>query len=61
MTPLSVGAAIHQRQEGDMDQVEKYNQGDHNKYILEDLKNQIFVDFEVFMKHILHVPDDLEH
>lgn len=29
-----------------------------NDYIRSDLQNRVFVDFEVFMKHAMHVPED---
>ena len=58
ITPLSLGSSVRQGQEGDTDRVEKYDRGDYDDYIREDLKSRVFVDFEVFMKHVLHVPDD---
>lgn len=30
----------------------------YSPFIQQDLNNRVFVDFEVFMKHVLHVPDD---
>jgi len=38
--------------------VDKYHGGDYEDYIHEDVSCRVFVDFEVFMKHVLHVPDD---
>jgi hypothetical protein len=58
ITPLSRGSSVRQRQEGDTDRVDKYNRGDYEDYVREDLKSRVFVDFEVFMKRVLHVPDD---
>jgi len=60
VTPLSRGSSIRQRQEGDTDRVDKYNCDDYESYVREDLKSRVFVDFEVFMKNVLHVPDDWE-
>ena len=60
ITPLSNGSSIRQRQEGDTDRVERYKREDYDDYIREDLRSRVFVDFEVFMKHVLHVPDDWE-
>jgi len=66
ITPLSLGSSIRQRQEGDTDRVERYKREDYDDYIREDyddyiredLQSRVFVDFEVFMKHVLRVPND---
>jgi hypothetical protein len=58
ITPLSLGSSMRQKQEGDTDRVEKFNRADYDDYIREDLNSRVFVDFEVFMKHVLHVPDN---
>jgi hypothetical protein len=58
VTPVSNGASVRQRQEGDTDQINKYDRDDYESYIREDLRNRVFVDFEVFMKAVLHVPVD---
>ena len=57
-TPLSRGGSVRQKVEGDTDRVEKYNRADYDTYIHEDLKSRVFVDFEVFMKRVLHVPEE---
>ena len=57
-TPLSRGSSIRQRQEGDTDRVEGYDREDYEEYVHEDLKSRVFVDYEVFMKSVLHVPKD---
>jgi hypothetical protein len=57
-TPHSHGTATFKNQEGDTDRVEKYKCEDYEGYIREDLKSRVFVDFEVFMKTVLHVPAD---
>ena len=59
-TPVSRGSSVRQRQEGDTDRVEGYNRDDYEEYIREDLKSRVFVDYEVFMKSVLHVPEDWE-
>ena len=46
------------KQEGDTDRIDKYDCADYDGYIREDLTSRVFVDFEVFMKRVLHVPDD---
>ena len=58
LAPQSRGSSVRQRQEGDTDRVDKYDRGDYEDYIREDLSCRVFVDFEVFMKSVLHVPDD---
>jgi len=58
LTPISRGSSIRTRQEGDTDRVDGYDRADYEDYIREDLSSRVFVDYEVFMKHVLHVPDD---
>ena len=58
MTPNSCGSSVRRKQEGDTDRADKYDRGDYEEYIREDLSCRVFVDFEVFMKRVLHVPDD---
>ena len=58
LTPLSIGSSIRQRQEGDIDRVDQYNRADYEEYIREDLNCRVFVDYEIFMKRVLQVPDD---
>ena len=58
ITPLSLGSSVRRRQEGGTDRVDGYCQGDYDNYVREDLKSRVFVDFEVFMKYVLHVPHD---
>jgi hypothetical protein len=58
VTPLSHASSVCQSQEGSADSVEEFDWSDHDSYIREDLGNRVFVDSEVFMKHVLRVPDD---
>ena len=58
ITPQSLGTAVRQRQGGDTDRVDKYNRGDYDDYVREDLKSRVFVDFDVLLKSVLHAPDD---
>lgn len=58
LTPPSRGSSVRQRQGGDIDRIDKYDRHDYEDYIREDLNCRVFVDFEVFMKYVLHVPDD---
>ena len=57
-TPSNRGSAARMKQEGDTDRVEGYKRSDYDDYIREDLNNRVFVDFEVFLKSVLHVPHD---
>jgi len=58
LTPISRGSSIRTKQEGNTDRVDRYDRADYEDYIYEDLSCRVFVDYEVFMKHVLHVPDD---
>ena len=58
ITPLSCGTSIRQKQEGNTDRVDGYSRNDYDDYVREDLKGRVFVDYEVFMKYVLHVPED---
>jgi len=56
--PLSCGSSILQGQEDDTDRVEGYGRDDYEEHVHEDLKSRVFIDFEVFMQSVLHVPKD---
>ena len=58
ITLLSHGSSVRRWQEGDVDRVDGYGRGNCGEYVREDIKNRVFVDFEVFMKSVLHVPQD---
>ena len=51
VTPPSHGSSIR-------DQVDSYDYDDYEDYVREDLRSRVFVDFEVFMEYVLHVPKD---
>ena len=55
---LSGGSSALRWQEGDVDRVDGYGRGNCDEYVHQDIKNRVSVDFEVFMKSILHVPQD---
>jgi len=57
-TSLSHGSPISQRQESDTDWFEESVCEDYEDCVREDLRSRVFVDFEVFMNHVLHVPGD---
>jgi hypothetical protein len=59
ITPLAAGTSSRQKLESDTDLVGKYDSADYEDFILQDFKrHRVFLDIEVFMKHVLHVPDD---
>jgi len=57
-TPGNCGAAVRKKVEGNTDRDEGYARDDYDDYIREDLNSRVFVDFEVFLKSVLHVPPD---
>ena len=58
-TPFSVGTSILQRLNPDADRVQKYASAKCEQYIAQDFeRHRVFVDMEVFMKSVLHVPKD---
>ena len=57
LTPCSRGSGARTKQEGNTDREDRYKCDEYEEYVREDLKSRIFVDFEVFMKSVLHVPD----
>jgi len=57
-TPFSVGTSILQRLNPDADRAQKYASVKCEQYIAQDFeRHRVFVDMEVFMKSVLHVPD----
>ena len=58
LTPISRGSSVKQKQDGDTDLVIKHNRDEYEAYIREDLSCRVFVDYEVFMRYVLHVPKD---
>ena len=57
-TPISRGTSVRKRQEDDADKDVRFKREDYDDYIREDFESRVFVDFEVFMKTVLHVPDN---
>ena len=49
---------MRRTQEPGVDQVGKFNPADYDNYIREDLGSRVFVDFDVFIKSVLHAPED---
>ena len=58
MTPQSNGTASRQGQEDGTNGFDACYRADYEDYIREDLNSRVFVDFEVFLKTVLHVPED---
>ena len=57
-TPTARGTSTRHKQEGDADRFDKYDREEYEEYIKEDLSHRVFVDFEVFLKKALHVPEN---
>ena len=56
-TPVSVGTSILQKLSPDADETQKYDSAKYEEYIVQDFeRHRVFVDIDVFMKHVLHVP-----
>lgn len=49
-----------QKQDGNTDRGDKHDREDYDGYIREDLSCRVFVDYEVFLQYVLHVPEDWE-
>ena len=59
LTPLSKGASILQKLTPDADEAQKYDSAKYEQYITQDFEaHRVFVDLEVFMKNVLHVPEN---
>ena len=58
LTPISRGSSMRRKQEGNTERIDRYDRAEYEDYIREDLSCRVFVDYEVFMKRVLHVPDD---
>ena len=57
--PLSVETAIIQKLQPGPDQAQKYDSAKYEQYIVEEFEcHGVFVDIDVFMKHVLHIPED---
>jgi hypothetical protein len=58
-TPVSVGTAIFQKLNPETDQAPKYDSAKYEEYIAQDFeRHRVFVDIDVFMKSVLHVPEN---
>ena len=58
-TPLALGSSILHKLQPDTDQAPKHHLTKYEQYIIQDFqRHRVFVDIEVFMKRVLHVPED---
>ena len=58
-TPISHGTSILQKLNPNADQIQRYDSAKYEQYIVQDFeRHRVFVDIDVFMKHVLHVPED---
>ena len=60
-TPLSIGTSILQKVQIDTDEAQTYDSDKYEQYITQDFeRHRVFIDIEVFMTHILRVPENWE-
>ena len=58
-TPLSDGTSIVHKLRPDPDRAQKYSSEKYGQYIVQDFeRHRVFVDIDVFMENVLHVPGD---
>ena len=58
-TPLTIGSSILHKLQPDTNQAPKYDITKCEQYIIQDFeRHRVFVDIEVFMKRVLHVPEN---
>ena len=56
---MALGTSILQKMKLDADQVQKYDSDKYEEYIIRDFeRHRVFVDIDVFMTHVLHVPEN---
>jgi hypothetical protein len=59
MTPLAIGTPIMFNTRHDSNTTRTYSSETCEQYLIQDLQHhRVFVDMEIFMKHVLHVPDN---
>ena len=58
-TPLALKSSILRKLQPEMDKNRKYYVIRYEQYIIQDFeRHRVFVDIEVFMKRVLHVPEN---
>ena len=61
VTPPAYGSSLIHKLDPEPAQPQKRTSSKYEEYIAQDFnRHRVFVDMEVFMKHVLHVPDDWE-
>ena len=59
MTPKCHGTAVLQKLIHAAEQPKKFDSAKYEEYIIQDFeRHRVFVDIDVFMKHVLHVPEN---
>ena len=58
LAPTARETTVRHKQEDDADRFDGHNHEEYQEYTLEDLGQQVFIDFEVFLKRALHVPEN---
>ena len=59
LTPIPEGLSIMPKQQPDAEVTKKPTISKYERYMIQDFdSHRVFVDMEVFMKHVLHVPDN---
>jgi len=58
-TPIALGTSILQKMKLDTGKAQKYDSDKYEEYIIRDFeRHRVFVDIDVFMTHVLHVPEN---
>jgi hypothetical protein len=58
-TPLSLRTSLLHKLKPDTDRTQKYDSAKYEQYIVQDFeRHRVFVDIDVFMKHVLRVPEN---
>jgi len=58
-TPIALGTSILQKLQLDTDKNQTYDVDKYEEFITQDFeRHRVFVDIDVFMKHVLHVPEN---
>ena len=58
-TPIALGTSVLQKLQLDEDEDQTYDIDKYEQFITQDFeRHRVFVDIDVFMKHVLHVPEN---
>ena len=59
LTPTTRGTSVLQALKNAANEAKKYDSSKYEEYIVQDFeRHRVFVDIDVFMRHVLHVPDN---